>query len=719
MIFNYKSLFLLIILLVLLGCIYETKKHQFTNDLIHETSPYLLQHAHNPVNWKAWNETSLAQAKKENKLIVISIGYAACHWCHVMEKESFEDSLIAKIMNLDFINIKVDREERPDVDKVYMKAVQLMTGKGGWPLNVITLPDGRPIWGGTYFSKMQWQKALPKISESFKNDPKKFYDFADKLEEGIKNVDLITLNTDEPNFTEAFITYEVKKWKKQFDDVFGGSNKSPKFMMPNSYQFLMRYAFQNGDQQLMNHVENTLNKMAFGGVYDQINGGFSRYSTDRKWHVPHFEKMLYDNAQLVSLYSKAYQITKNETYKEVVFETLNFIKEELTSHEGTFYSSLDADSYNTNNILEEGAYYSWTQKELKSILNTDFQLFSKYYNINTYGLWKHEKYVLIKSKNDIIFAQENNITISELEEKKTNWKKSLQHIQQKRKKPRLDDKSLTSWNALMISGYLDAYTVFNKKEYLVSSEKAAQFILKNQLTKEGMLYHNYKNGTVSINGYLEDYAAVTKVFLQLYEITAKEVWLQKAKTLTQYAVANFYNEASKMFYFTSKKAPSLVTKTVEYQDNVIASSNSIMAKNLFSLSHHLGDKKYKEIVIAMLNNVKPEIVNNASSFSNWLDLMLNYTNPYYEVVISGKDAKTKLTELNKVYLPNILVSYCDKESNLPLLKNRYIDNETYIYVCIENTCKLPVTTIEQTLKIIKNANQELNINDINTAANRP
>ena len=330
-----------------------------------------------------------------------------------------------------------------------------------------------------------------------------------------------------------------------------------------------------------------------------------------------------------------------------------------------------------------------------------FSCFLCIITLTTYGLWEDEKYVLIKSTDDIRFCQENNIEILELIKKKKNWKKKLKQQQQKRKKPRLDDKSLTSWNALMISGYLDAYTVFNKKEYLSAAQKTAKFILKNQLTEEGKLFHNYKNGKISINGYLEDYAAVTKAFIELYEITANEIWLQKSAILTQYAITNFYNEASKMFYFTSKKDPSLVAKTIEYQDNVIASSNSIMAKNLFSLSHHLENKKFKEMATAMLNNVKSEMLDNASSFSNWFDLMLNYSNPYYEVVISGKEAKAKLAELNKNYLPNILVSYSDKESNLPLQRNRYTDNETYIYVCKDNTCKLPVTTIPETLKLIK------------------
>ncbi len=693
----------LFLMVIFISCSNKSQntKHKFTNDLLKETSPYLLQHAHNPVNWKAWNEETLSAAKKENKLIVISVGYAACHWCHVMEQESFEDSIVAQKMNTKFINIKVDREERPDIDKVYMKAVQLMSGSGGWPLNVIALPDGRPVFGGTYFPKKQWLDILEQISERFKNKPEDLYAFADKLEEGIKGLDLIHLNTDKAVFTKSFIKDEVEKWSTSFDVKFGGADTSIKFMMPNSSQFLMRYAYQNEDEELMKHIENTLHKMAFGGVYDQLNGGFSRYSTDKKWHIPHFEKMLYDNAQLVSLYSKAYQITKNETYKEVVFETLEFVKNELTSPEGMFYSSLDADSYNEENVLEEGAYYSWKKSVLKTLLKDDFELFSKYYNINNFGLWEEGKYVFIKSVDDVTFSAENKITISKLKELKISWKKTLSEKQNERKKPRLDDKSLTSWNALMIKGYLDAYSVFNEKSFLDAALKTAHFMLKNQMSEDGKLYHNYKKGNSTINGYLEDYATTSEAFIKMYKVTSDEVWLQKAQELTKYAIDNFYNENSKMFYFTSKKDDPLIAKTVEYQDNVVSSSNSMMAKNLFELSHYTSNKNYLETATSMLNNIKPKIVGNAAYFSNWLDVMLNYTNPYYEVVVVGKDAKQKIKELNKTYLPNILISYSDKESNLPLLENRFTENETYIYVCINNTCRLPVKTISKTLKLMK------------------
>ena len=368
-------------LLILIGCRSQTNDqmaHKYTNDLINETSPYLLQHAHNPVNWKPWNDQTLEEARSENKLLLISIGYASCHWCHVMEHESFEDTLVAQVMNDNFINVKVDREERPDVDQVYMNAVQLMTGSGGWPLNVIALPDGRPVWGGTYFKKDQWTRALEQITKAYTDNPERLIDYADKLEEGIKGLDVVNLNTEAPDFDISFLEEIVETWSQRFDPVYGGTKRPPKFMLPNNLHFLMRLAHQANDLELIEHVELTLTKMAFGGIYDQIGGGFSRYSVDKKWHVPHFEKMLYDNAQLVSLYSDASLIFDNYLYEQVVRETLEFVERELTSKEGAFYSSLDADSNNAEGELKEGAFYVWTKEELEEALGNDFEIFAEY-----------------------------------------------------------------------------------------------------------------------------------------------------------------------------------------------------------------------------------------------------------------------------------------------------------------------------------------------------
>ena len=700
-------LIVLILSMTILSCNSSKKdildiKHQYTNELINETSPYLLQHAHNPVNWRAWNSETLQKAKEEEKLLVISIGYSACHWCHVMEKESFEDSTVAATMNKYFVAVKVDREERPDVDQIYINAVQLMTGSAGWPLNVITLPDGRPVWGGTYFRKDAWINSLEKIQKIYQENPQKLIDYATQLEEGIKSMDLISVNTNELNFTKFPSDSIVEKWSESFDYKYGGPDRSPKFMMPNNLEYLLRHGIQYNNEKLLNYVYVTLDRIAYGGVYDHVGGGFARYSTDLRWHVPHFEKMLYDNAQLVSLYSKAYQITKKPLYKEVVLETLEFIKREMTNPEGAFYSSLDADSLTKEGELEEGAYYVFNKNELKLILEDDFSLFSEYYNINSYGKWEKENYVLIRRKSDILITDEFSISQIELEQKKKNWKNKLRAYRDNREKPRLDDKTLTSWNALMIKGYVEAFKTFQVQAYLTEALKNAQFIIENQLQSNGALNHNYKDGQSSINGYLEDYATLIDAFISLHEVTLDEKWIRLSKKLTDYTYENFYNQENSMFYFTSKKDEKLVTRSFEYRDNVIAASNSIMAKNLFILSHHLDNEKYLNTSSKMLHNVHPEIKTYPSGYSNWLDLTENYKNKYYEIVVVGKDANSKIKELNTSYLPNALVAGSSKESTKPLLKYRYIDDETLIYVCVNNSCKLPVSEVSEALKLLNN-----------------
>ncbi len=695
-----KSLAFIILTISCKGQKDTSMKHIYTNNLINETSPYLLQHAHNPVDWHAWNPETLKLAKSQNKLLLISVGYAACHWCHVMEHESFEDTLVAQMMNKDFINVKVDREERPDVDQVYMNAVQLMTGHGGWPMNVIALPDGRPVWGGTYFKKEQWVSALTQISKLYLEKPEKLYEYADKLEAGIKSMDMVHLNTDEPVFKNEFLEESVTSWSQQFDYKDGGMNRAPKFMMPNNYHFLLRYAYQNSDTKLQDFVNLTLKKMAYGGVFDQIGGGFSRYSVDTKWHVPHFEKMLYDNGQLVSLYSDAYLITKNELYKDIVSQTLEYIKRDMTAENGAFYSSLDADSDNPKGKLEEGAFYVWKKHELKTILKQDFELFSDYYNINDYGLWENDNYVLIRKDDDDSIIEKYKITKEQLTEKKNSWKNELLSIRNKRPKPRLDDKTLTSWNAIMLKGYVDAYRVFGNKEYLEIAEKNANFILNTQLREDGGLNHNYKNGKSSINGYLEDYATTIDAFLALYENTLNETWLITARNLANYTFDHFFDETNRMFYVTSNEDHKLISRTIEYRDNVIPASNSIMAKNLFKLSHYFDNEHFRNTALTMLNNVKPEIQEYPSGFSNWLDLMLNYTSPYYEVAVVGKDAVSKISELNKFYIPNKLIAGSTSENNLPLLENRFVPNETFIYVCVNNTCRLPVSNINDAIKLL-------------------
>ena len=674
----------------------------YTNNLIHETSPYLLQHAHNPVEWNPWNNAVLEQAKTENKLLLISVGYAACHWCHVMEHESFEDPVVAELMNSKFINIKVDREERPDIDQVYMNAVQLMTGQGGWPMNVVALPDGRPVWGGTYFKKEQWMSALEQISKVYQKNPEKLYEYADKLEHGIKTMDVIHLNKDAAEFNTKFIDNTVENWGAHFDHRFGGLKRAPKFMMPNNYHFLLRYGYQNKHKDIQDFVNLTLTNMAYGGLYDQVGGGFSRYSTDVNWHIPHFEKMLYDNAQLVSLYSDAYLITKNPLYKEVVYETLAFVARELTAENGAFYSSLDADSKTPEGKLEEGAFYIWEKEELGTLLAADFELFSDYYNINDYGSWENKQYVLIRKHTDEQVLKEHNISLGVLNKKKIKWKELLLKTREKRSLPRLDDKTLTSWNGLMIKGYIDAYRVFGEESFLKAAERNANFILNNQWREDGGLNHNYKNNISTINGYLEDYATTIDAYLALYESTLNDKWLLTARDLTNYVFDHFYEETNSMFYFTSNDDALLVSRSTEYRDNVIPASNSMMAKNLFKLSRYFDNNYYYKTATSMLNNVKPDIQEYGSNYSNWLDLMLNYTQPFYEIVFAGPQALEKLKEFNQEYIPNKILAGAIQESALPLLENRFSENDTFIYVCVNQACKLPVKEVTEALKQIEN-----------------
>ena len=662
----------------------EKTMHKHTNALINETSPYLLQHAHNPVNWYPWNQETLDLAKKEDKLILISIGYSACHWCHVMEHESFEKEDVAQVMNSKFINIKIDREERPDIDQIYMNAVQLMSQRGGWPLNCVALPDGRPVWGGTYFPKDQWVQQINQVASYYKSNRADMEEYADKLANGIRQSELIEYNKVPAQFSDKEITEVVDAWAKTFDYNEGGPNRAPKFPIPNNYQFLIRYSHLFKDQIIEDYTKLTLDKMAHGGIYDQIGGGFSRYSTDKLWKVPHFEKMLYDNAQLVSLYSEAFIAFKNPEYKQIAEETLEFVSRELSDQSGAFYSALDADSEG-----EEGKFYVWKKQELKSILKDEFDLFASYYNVNSKGYWEHNNYILLKDMSDDKFCKKEKIDLKELQLKVKAWKKTLLTEREKRIRPGLDDKSLTSWNALMTKGYVDAYFAFSKQEYLDVALKNAQFIIDQQLQDNGALFHSYKQNKSTINGFLEDYAFTIEAFLQLYQATYDTKWLEYSEQLIKYCNDHFYDSESGMYYFTSNLDAPLVARKMEVFDNVIPSSSSTMANNLFLLSEFLENEDYLQRSEVQLNNVKDGMAQYGAGHSNWANLMMKFTKPFYQIAIVGKDAKQKTLDLNGFYHPNKLYIGSDEESNMPLLKDKFVDGKTMIYVCQNKSCLLP------------------------------
>jgi len=669
-----------------------TEKHtpEYTNKLINESSPYLLQHAHNPVEWYPWGDEAFEKAEKENKLVLISIGYSACHWCHVMEHESFEDSLTAEMMNKNFINIKVDREERPDVDQVYMNAVQLMTGSGGWPLNCFALPDGRPVYGGTYFPKDKWQQTLTSLQGLKENDPIKLEEYAKNLTAGIQQSELITRNEDPLETKVEFLAQKVNEWSKYWDRKKGGPNRAPKFPLPNNYQFLLEYAFLSGDQESMDFVSTTLDQMARGGIYDQIGGGFARYSTDELWKAPHFEKMLYDNAQLVSLYSQAFTATQNPRYKKIVQETLAFIKRELTNKNGGFYSALDADSEG-----EEGKFYVWKKEELKEALTPEeFELAKDFYNVNNKGLWEHGNYILLMDENSDDMLTEDSTLGNKLE----LIKSKLLARRETRIRPGLDDKILTSWNMLMIEAYLDAYIALEDEQYLNVAEQQMKFIFTNLITEDEGLFHLHKDGKSSINGYLEDYAFTISALLKMYQSTFDESYISQAESLMHYTVKHFLDEESGMFWFKSNKDEQLIAKKQENSDNVIPASNSVMAHNLFILSKLTYNQEFEKTGKQMLSNILPHI-EYGQSYSNWLRLYLYETYPFYEIAATGKNFRALTIELRKTYIPNKLILGAEKKSDLPLLENKFFEKET-IFVCQNKTCQLPVKLVTDALKQI-------------------
>ncbi|RYD71302.1 MAG: thioredoxin domain-containing protein, partial [Sphingobacteriales bacterium] len=490
------------------------------------------------------------KAKAENKLILVSIGYSACHWCHVMERESFENHEVAEVMNQHFICIKVDREERPDIDQIYMYAIQLMTGSGGWPLNCICLPDQRPIYGGTYFRKNDWINILENVAGLWANEPDKAIQYAERLTSGIRDSEKIILSNIEETYTDEHLTDIIEPWKRHFDIAFGGYNRAPKFPLPNNWVFLLRYGFLKDDESVFTAVCHTLEEMSRGGIYDQIGGGFARYSVDDKWHVPHFEKMLYDNAQLISLYAEAYQCTKFDSFKQTAVESINWVFNEMTSPDGLFYSALDADSEGV-----EGKFYIWDKAEFEKILGEDAALIGEYYNVTEDGNWEEEQSnILRKTLSDDDLLSKYNIDAAALQEQVSLAKTKLLKVRNQRVRPGLDDKCLTAWNGMMIKALADAAQIFNHKQYYDKASATSNYILKHLKTEDGGLFRNYKNGKASITAFLDDYAFLIEALISLYEYDFNEKWLNEAKVLTNYVLDNFTDADSPMFFYTSAQA---------------------------------------------------------------------------------------------------------------------------------------------------------------------
>ena len=672
------------------------KNHTYTNELIHESSPYLLQHAHNPVNWYPWGEKALKKAKDENKMLIISIGYAACHWCHVMEHESFEDTTVARLMNENFVAIKVDREERPDVDQVYMTAAQLITGRGGWPLNAIALADGKPFYAGTYFPKGDWMKMLNYFIEMNKTNPAELVKQASEITKGIHSAENLSFKAEDKTFTTNDLDIQFTSMKPGIDFKKGGSNRAPKFPMPSNWEYLMQYYYVSQNTEALKAVTATLDNMAYGGIYDHLDGGFARYSTDANWHVPHFEKMLYDNAQLAGLYSHAYQLTKNPLYKKVVYETLDFVNRELTSPEGGFYSSLDADSDG-----EEGKYYVWTSEEIETVLGNEAAPFKEYYNITTAGNWEHGKNILFRNETDETIAKKYSLSVDALKKKIEEAKEKLMKVRNNRIKPGLDDKILTSWNTLMLKGYALAYRAFGDEIFLTAALKNADFLLKNAIGPKIEISRNYKKGKSSINGLLDDYAFTISAFIELYQATFDEKWLIEADKISAYTLEHFFDATSGMFFYTHNQHSNLISRKMEVADNVIPASNSEMAKNLFVLGQYFYKDDYISKAKQMLVNVKDLLQKNVAYYSNWGSLEIAFVAPPYEVAIVGNQYNKIRKNMDEKYLPNVLLSGGGNEGTLKLLENKLVQGQTTIYVCRDKSCKRPVTEVSKALEQLK------------------
>ncbi len=667
------------------------------NSLINETSPYLLQHANNPVNWQAWSIKAFEQAKAENKLVIVSIGYSACHWCHVMEHESFEDEEVARIMNKNYICIKVDREERPDIDQFFMDAAQLMIGRGGWPLNAVALPDGRPVYAGTYFPKTSWMGLLNEISVGYKRQPEKYLEYAAKLVTGIKGLSIVNKPADDQPFQLDILDEAYSIFSSQLDNTNGGRGRAPKFPMPDNWFFMLSYYYKTKNENVLKHTLLTLDKMAMAGIYDQIGGGFSRYATDAEWKIPHFEKMLYDNAQLISLYSEAYTLTKNEFYKKIVCETIAFVKLELSNREGGFYCAIDADSEGV-----EGKFYVWTSDEISQVCGGEnINLIKEYFGIDKEALWEHGNNILLITSAIESIAQKYGLVAEDCRRIIDDARIKLFTAREKRIRPGTDDKILLSWNALMIKGLIDAYLAFDKPEFLDLAKKNLHFVTKNMI-KDGILYHSYKNGIAKIPGFLEDYAIYIHALLAYYQVSFDEDSLFEARNMVDFVIQNFKDEESGFFWFTSSDTNEVAARKIETSDNVISSPNSIMAHNLFAMGKIFYDQKYIDIAAKMLQAMVPNITDQLAYFSNWAMLLSDFTGPFYEVVFTGDKSIENLRNFSKNFIPNKVVSGSSAEtSKMDHLQNKIVPGKSLIYICENYTCQKPVEHVDEAIQLLE------------------
>jgi uncharacterized protein YyaL (SSP411 family) len=671
-------------------------KHNLqANHLANETSPYLRQHMYNPVDWYPWGEEALAKARNENKLLIISIGYSACHWCHVMEKESFEDNDVADIMNAFFVSVKVDREERPDLDHFYMDAIQVLNGNGGWPLNIFALPDGRPFYGGTYFYHDQWVQLCTDLAKIHQQRPHEIVQYAENLTSGVDSISKIMVQNNQNSIKNADLKSVYKSLTAEFDHSMGGLNSRNKFPMPVVLDHLLKYYFYIKDPSALDIALLTLDRMSEGGIFDHLAGGFARYSTDKNWKVPHFEKMLYDNAQLISVYTNAYRITGDHRYKEVVFQTIDFVKNELTSPEYGFYSALDADSDG-----EEGKYYVWSKEEFCSVIHDHREFLMDYFGINERGLWEEDKYVLYVTSDFDKIISRYGLSKESARFIIASAKTSLKNQRKHRVLPGLDDKILCSWNALMLKSLAEAYSVFQFQDFLDLALRNYGFI-KNNLLHEGKALHK-----VSVNNdnlsFLDDQANLVSALISLYRSASDTGIILEAKKITDLAIRDYFDHTTGFFSYTAMDNNEIPVRKYETIDNVIPSSNAVMAENLMFLHAYFGDESYRKIALPMIGSMFNQFQKYPASFALWGSLILQQSNPFYEIAIVGDNWADLQEQLSAEYLPNIISAASAKNVvEIPLLTERQKPGETLIYVCKDHTCEFPENDLKKVIASLK------------------
>jgi len=673
--------------------------HKHTNHLINETSPYLLQHAHNPVDWYPWGETALSRAREEKKPILLSIGYSACHWCHVMEHESFEDEDTAQLMNENFVNIKVDREERPDLDQIYMSAVQMMTGHGGWPMTMFLTPEGVPFYGGTYFPPTDrhnlpgFPRILASVAEAFRLQQDQVASTATAMLGELRRVGLA-----EPSrelLTTEVLDSALRRISANYDLTNGGFGGAPKFPPAMNLEFFLHTHHRTRNNEALEMVEHTARKMSEGGMYDQLGGGFHRYSVDAKWLVPHFEKMLYDNALLSRMYLHLYQVTKNPDARRIAEETLDYVVREMTDAGGGFYSSQDADSEG-----EEGKFFVWSRQEVLDVLGVDDgSLFCDYFDVTERGNFEGQNILHITSSIADTAAR-NNVSADALQEVVSRGRQKLFVHREQRIKPGRDEKVLTAWNGLMLTSFAEASAIFERADYLNIAEANARFLLTH-LRRDGLLLRTYKDGEAKLNAYLEDYACLIDGLISLYEATGELTWIESAVSLADKMIEQFWDDGEGGFFFTGKSHEQLIVRSKEFMDNATPSGNSIATLSLLRLALLTGNNDYRRRATAVLRLMADQIRRYPSAFGFALSALDFYLDSPLEVVVVGSN-DPRLDELLRTvwqtYLPNRVIALCRKDHDqaaavIPLFTGRNaLATQPTAFVCQANTCQQPVTT---------------------------